>query len=84
MRSELGAGYANYTSDHFSNFSVSHYYVSGYETSSGKLYKCDYSYHEYIPSTGKLNIYIDGHTGGVGRITTVNVTINFTIIQLKQ
>lgn len=85
MRAVLGTGYANYTTDHFSNFTCSSVYVTG--SGSGYpsgFHNYGYRYHTYEPSSGKLYVYIYGHTGNTEYISTVRMTINYTIIQLAQ
>lgn len=85
MRADLGSGYANYTSDHFSNFSVSSVYVSGdCPNYASGLYMYNYESHTYTPSTGMLNVKVYGHTGNHDLTSTVKMTVNFTIIHLEQ
>ena len=85
MRADLGSGYTNYTTDHFSNFSVSSVKAPGCNSGyASGLWQYSYKYHKYIPSTGKLNVYVYGHTGNNGYISTVDMTIKFTIIHLEQ
>ena len=80
MRSELGPGYKNYTSKHFSNFNISY---TNLVSAEGQLFGVQKQGHSYNPETGILTVSAWASSGDPDYTVTFTYIFDFTLICLE-